>query len=204
MTIPDKTAANLKAIAGESTRWRATGQRYRERTMRGALDPKVTRRAQFAEEVLASIGEMVRLGACCSVIAETSEGRFVGALSYGMLPPHEAAINLLAIDPEHLTGSPGGEQLRGVGTAMVAATSREFLKAGTDTVFLHPLDEQAAKFWQGRGFGVCGRNLLCVRGRKQIDALIDGCEHWPGCGESAYVVCGLASRTEAVRLPQLR
>lgn len=203
LLIPDKGTANLQTLGAESARWKATAQRFRGLSQRGQLEQQVANRAQFTDEVLATVADNVRLGACCVLVAETGDGKIVGAMSYALIPPREGAINLLAIDPGELVGAPGSRGLRGIGTAMVAAVSRQFLAQGVETVYLHPFDSAAADFWGGRGFGVCGRGMLmCVRGKEGIGRLIDGCEALPDC--ETCLVCGLARDVEAMRLPSAR
>jgi len=200
---PVKTPANLSYLALEAKRWRSTVQRFRELATARQLPPESALRAQFAEEVLAAAAENLRLGAGQMLVAESCDGRLLGVMMYGLLSPREAVINLLAIDPEQHQGSPGTSQLRGTGTALVAGCSRDLLAKGVETIYLHPLDEQARVFWAGRGFAPCGwGGRLCVRGKDAIAKLIDGCVARPDNGE--YVVCGLPRVTEQVRVPAYR
>lgn len=203
---PDHTAPNLATMAQEGLRWRGTVDRYREMVRRHELDPQVVKRAQFVEEVLAAAADRIRVGACCVLVAQTSPGRILGVVYYAYLSDKEAALNLQGVDPEHLPSAPGGGQLRGIGTALIAAASRDMLTRGVETVYLHPFDQQAAIFWSGRGFQVCGAGgRMCVRGRSAVEALLGTCDTMPDCpSEGECVICGLPEHTVHVRDPRLR
>jgi N-acetylglutamate synthase-like GNAT family acetyltransferase len=204
---PEKTPANLAELARESKRWKDTALRFRNLSVGGALPLDVAKRAQFTDEVLATAAENLRLGITNAVIAQAEDGRVLGAAIYGFLPDEKAGtVTLVAIDPDHLAGSPGQEQLRGIGTAMVAAISREMLAKGVETVYLHPFDEAASTFWGHRGFASCGRgHLLCVRGRRAIERLIGACQMRPECPHCGDIVmCGQVEATIPARLPPAR
>lgn len=200
---PDSSLSNIAQMAREVARWKTLANQYREMSTAGTLKPEVAKRAQFCEEVLFSVAETnVRLGACCALVAQRDDGRILGALTYGFLGGNEAAINLTAVDPEHLAGSPTGGQLRSIGTSLVAAASRRFLGRGIETVYLHPFDAEAARFWTARGFGPCGRGgLTCIRGKAAIEALKGHCEV---SEDGGAVICGTPKHTESVRAPSLR
>jgi len=201
MVEPANTLANLGEIGRESQRWHKTALRYV-----GATSTDVAKRAQFADEVLALTGEQVRLGVSGFLIAQATDGRILGVTTYGSLNAREGTLNLVAIDPEHLAGSPGTAQLRGIGTSMVAAASQLMLARGVEVIYLHPFDQEAALFWSHRGFGYCGAGgLLCVRGRAAVEALRGRCELAPDCGDrNDCVVCGRLEDTARVRVPALR
>jgi len=204
IVLPDKTLDNLKAIALEGQRWLVTAERLRNLANEGHLDVAIARRATFTEEVLASIGEYLRIGAFFNALAVDDYGRIIGASSYGIMFPGEAALNLQAIDPANLAGAPGSQQLRGIGTAMVAAISRQLLHDNIESVILHPFDQQAAIFWYKRGFVPAGKGgLMRLSGRKGIEKLIDGCIAVPDePGKGDIVICGEERTTAPVRLPQ--
>lgn len=201
LVIPQKTVSNLDTLGKEAARWHQGAVRIMEMVGRGQLDRGVGPRAKFADEVLAAAAETVRRDACCVIFAQAYDGRVLGAMIYTIMTERQGSIHLLAIDPEHLAGTPGTAQLRGLGTALVAAVSRRFLEQGTETIIIHPLDQAAETFWRGRGFNYCGPNF-CVRGRAAIEALIDGCQLQPDHGDG--VVCGLPSMTEPMRVPAYR
>jgi hypothetical protein len=118
-------------------------------------------------------------------------------MTYFLRGTRDLAIGLLAIEPASLAGTPGKCQLRGIGTAMVAAISRQALAHYTDTIVLHPLDSAAERFWRGRGFTGCSDGL-CVVGASKVEALINGCDVEPDCPDRGQcVVCG-ESRTEPI------
>lgn len=200
---PDRSPANVAAIAAEVQRWKATAEQYRQLSLAGTLDPQVAKRAQFCEEVLFSVAETnIRLGACCCLVAQSAEGTILGVLTYGFLGQNEGAINLTAVDPEYLNGAPARRQLRSIGTSLVAAVSRRFLSRGIEAVYLHAFDAEAARWWGNRGFGPCGRGgLLCLRGTAAIEALKGHCEVSEDGGS---VICGHPRQTESVRIPSLR
>ena len=198
---PEKSVANLATIAQEARRWGATAARFQLTARQHQLSPDLGRRAEFAEAVLATAGENLRIGACCLLLAQADDGRILGVATYGLLPRQEGAINLVAIDPEHLAGSPGTAQLRGIGTAIVAAVSRELLSQGVTIVYLHPLDEAAARFWRGRGFVACGAGRLCIRGRAGVEGLRGSCELKPDCPDTGdCLVCGRPEDVAAMRV----
>lgn len=200
---PDRSAGNIAVMATEVARWKALAAQYRTLANEGKLKPEVAKRAQFTEEVLFSVAETnVRLGACCALVAQRDDGRILGVLTYGFLGSNEAAINLTAVDPEHLAGSPAVGKLRSIGTSLVAAASVRFLQRGIETVYLHPFDHEAATFWTKRGFGPCGRGgLMCIRGKAAIEALKGHCEV---SEDGGAVICGSAQQTAHVRVPSLR
>lgn len=206
LMVPDKTTANLSTIAMEAQRWRATHNRYQELVNKHELDASIARRAQFGEEVLAVIGQNVKLGVCCSLIAQASDGRILGASSYTWWAPAGGGLNLQVIDPAHLAGSPGKDQLRGIGTALVAAVAQQMLDHGVTTLYLHPLDQAAAVFWSHRGFVPCGvGGRMCIQGQEGIRRLISSCFRLPGCQDNGEcLLCGTMKMTEAFRLPQNR
>lgn len=197
LIVPDKSVPNLAGLSSECKLWRDTTKAL----SRSGGD--VARRAGFAEEVCGVIIENLRLGIGFVMVAQAADSRLLGVATYFInVGVKEGLISLVAVAPQHVPGAgtaPG--QLRGVGTALVAAVSREMLAAKVESVFLHPLDEDARRFWAGRGFGVCGLGLLmCVRGRDAIDRLRGSCEL---IHESSgdCLMCGAPGATVAARLP---
>jgi len=204
LIIPAKTPANMGVIATEAKRWRAAVERYQRLAIAGRLSGPVARRALFVEECLAHAGETLRTGKCCLIVAQDDTGRILGLTEYTVVGPI-AYLNLQAIDPEQLPGSPGAGQLRGIGTGLLAAASRDFLARNVQTVYVHPLDAEATKWWTQRGLGVCEGGSLCIRGRVGIEALKGVCEVRPDCPDLAdCLVCGTRDQTEAMRLPARR
>lgn len=197
MVKPERTMPTLQTLGKESNRWRVTAGSFRRQASesRGMVNPKVAQRADFADSVLAVVGENLRMGVCCSLLAVTGEGLVLGAAQYVYLSETEAQINLIAVAPEHLAGSPGTAQIRGVGTSLVATMGQEFLGRGVERVNLKPLDDEAEIFWKKRGFGVCSGTLLCVEGRDKVQSLIGTCELSPDCPDAAVgdtcLVCGI-------------
>ena len=198
---PDKSVPTLAAIAIESRRWRTTVERYRDLVRAGNLPASVAQRAQFTDEALATAAEMVRLGRRGVSMVQAEDGRVLGVSQYDVIG-REGYLHLQATDPDHIPGSPGTGQIRGIGTALVSAVSREMLAAGADTLYVKPLDPQASEFWQARGFAYCGGQMLCVRGRAAIEALKGGCEARPDCPDQGdCLICGLPEDTQAMRVP---
>lgn len=204
ITEPLKSAANLAVIAAEGARWRRLAEGYWRLALAGGLPVAVALRAAFADSALAVAAENIRLGVCCNVLAATPDGRVLGVMVYHLLSPSEGAIGLLAIDPASLAGAGAPEAVRGVGTALVAAASRRFLAAGVQTVYIHPFDQEAARFWAARGLVACGGGgIMCLRGRRAIEELLGTCATSPECAGDC-VICGLAVATEGARAPALR
>lgn len=201
---PAKSPETLAAMAIENRRWRTTADRYWELVKTGKLDSNVARRAQFGDEVLATLGENVRQNQPGVIMAQASDGRLLGASQY-LIKDRSAYLNLQATDPEHIPGSPGLGQLRGIGTALLSGVVQQ-VRGKVDELYVKPLDPTAALFWSRRGFQVCGRaGLLCVRGPAAIAALKGGCERLPDCPDNGEcLVCGLPADTEAMRLPVRR
>jgi Acetyltransferase (GNAT) family len=196
IVLPERTPANLALLDREIARWQGIAGRHGEYARKRQVTVDVARRAEFAVATLSTIRMNLEIGVCCELLAVDPDERVLGALTYILVPPAGGVIPLLAIDPSNLAGSPTTVQYRGVGTALVAAASRRFLAAGVDQVVLHPLDDEARRFWLARGFQVCGRgSILCVRGAAAIEAMIDGCLTLP---ESALagdlILCGLPRR----------
>ena len=193
---PANTTANLALIRSTIARWQADVTTYEGLMFRGLVTNDVPARAEFAVDVLKDVEQGLTLGVCCHLIAATIDNFVLGVMSYTPIPPNEATINLLAVDPRNVPGAPLSPKYRGVGTAMVAALATLLVQNGYTTIFLHPLDSAAEAFWRGRGFDTCGRGgLLCVRGKDRISSLVDGCltrEDNPGDGH--IVLCGLPKR----------
>jgi hypothetical protein len=190
---PENTVGNLAIMAAESKRWQGTLRDYETQRDRGLMAPDVVRRARFADQVLASASEYVRLAVCCVLVAQGPNDRILGATTYAVFGTNEGAISLQAIDARHLAGSPGEGQLRGIGTALTAAVSRQMLSRGVQTLYLHPLDPAAAVFWIRRGFMPCGvGGRMCVRGSDAIGRLIEGCTATPDAPDRGEVImCGV-------------
>jgi hypothetical protein len=182
------TEWNLTEIEREQDRWGADSDAIYKALQQ--IDRGVASRAYFATICLKQVHDNVDAGICCALVAQADDGHIVGIMTYFVTPGVGAAIELLAIEPSNLAGTPGRCQLRGIGTAMVAALSRQALAANAFNVNLHPLDSQARQFWKGRGFSECDVGL-CVNGRPQVDALINGCDTEPDCPDRGQcVVCG--------------
>ena len=203
MVIPEKSVSNLDEMAKESRRWQVAHRAIEGKMRRGEVQPNVERRAQFVEEVLALTAEYVRLGDHGVIVAQADDGRILGVLQCAKVAEGEGMINLLAVDPAHIPGAPDDEQLRGLGTSLVAAASQQLLRQGAKTIFIKPLDSEAAQFWQKRGFGSCGGGgKMCVRGEEAVKKLIGACEvrpDFPNGGD--FVVCGWPRETIGARLP---
>lgn len=187
---PTKTIPNLVTLAAENKRWRDTVKGFKGKSR------AVLTRAKFADDVLAAAIENVRLGAGDVIVAQAAGGaqEILGIATYIVEPSRrEGYIGLVATAPEFVPGAQDpAKQIRGIGTSIVAAVSRDMLGRGVDSVFLHPKDVAASRFWAGRGFQVCGLgNLLCVRGRAAIDRLRGTCEVTPECPDQGDCLsCG--------------
>ena len=203
IVIPSNTVGNLAQMASESGRWRATLQEYERLRDASKLQSEVVRRARFGDEVMAALSEYVRLGLYGVLVAQTPPGQIIGLASFSFIGPKDGAINLQVVDPRYLPGSPGTAQLRGIGTAMTAAISRQVLASGSDNLYLHPLDQAAALFWSHRGFVPCGKGgLMCIRGRLGIERLINGCTISPDEPDRGEVIlCGLPATVRAFSIP---
>lgn len=203
LVVPDKRADNLDWLAKESQRWRVTEKRFKELVCMGQLSPDVVRRAGFAQEVMTVVANNIRVGVCCYIIVQGYDERVLGLVTYAFILSTEGVLNLQAIDPEQMAGTPGIQQLRGIGTAMLAAVANEFLKTGRTTLFLHALDEQAAIFWSRRGFVMCGAGgLMCVRTRQAIEKMRAVCESIPDRPDQAEsLLCGFPRETERLPIP---
>lgn len=193
-----KSVPSLQTLAAENKRWRETA---------ASLRPKghaIATRAQFADDVMAVAIENTRLGVGDVIAAQETagSGRLLGIATYIVDAKKRAGyLGLLATAPEFVPGAmPPASQLRGIGTSLVAAVSQDMLSRGVETVFLHPLDHEASRFWGGRGFVICGLgNLLCVRGRAAIERLRGHCELTPDDG--GCLSCGEPHRITHVAVP---
>lgn len=203
LIVPTKTTENLATYAAEAKRWFAIVTEYDALSAAGKIPREVYRRAKFGEETLAVAGDNLRLGVCCQIICQGLNGHFLGVVVWAWMTPTDAAINLMVIDPRHISGTPGHDQLRGIGTALVAAVSRQMIAKGGQALFLHPLDRAAERFWVGRGFGNCGGGgLMCIRGRAGVEALLDGCTVRPDCPDAGDCLsCGTNIATSRYRIP---
>ncbi len=196
---PESGAANGAILRAEVARWRDTAARYLQLAMGRRLGWDLPRRATFTADALAVLTMNVELGICCALVAQAPDGRVLGGTVYFVGGPGEGTIALQAIDPTELPGAPGAGQFRGIGTALIAAVSRDLLARGVTTLSLHPLDEAADAFWRRRGFAWCGTGgRLCVRGREAIEALRGRCEVVI-VGEEQHVLCGRLESVAVVR-----
>jgi len=195
---PANTVANLTWLARETRRWQSEVEGFIDQ----GLPSVVIHRAEFGVDVLASIAESLRVNGCCNVVTVDLEGNLLAAASYFIAAP-EGYLNLVVIEPRHLVGSPGTNQLRGLGTSLVAAMGHEMVRKGVAAVYLHPLDDAAWQFWRGRGFKSCGRGgLSCIRGTPGVQRLIDGCRVSDDPQRGDVVLCGIPERVRAYSLPR--
>jgi hypothetical protein len=187
----ERSVGTLMAMGIEARRWRQVADHFWKLAAEGKVNPQVARRAEFTEDVLGSVAEDLRRDGLGAMVVQARDGTILGAAQYGFMSPNEGMINMQAVAPENLPGSPGTEQLRGVGTALVAAVSRDLLERGAQSIWVKPLDQEAAVFWSRRGFSACGRGgLLCVRGRSAIEGLLGTCEVRPDSpADGEYIVC---------------
>ncbi len=201
---PIYNLANLEVLAKETTRWQAEVTEFENLSRSGMLPVEVVKRAKFGTEVLATAAEFMRRGVCCVVIVQDDYGHLLAVATYASFGK-EGHLNHQVIEPRHLAGTPGTMQLRGIGTALTAAISRQMIKAGAETVYLHPFDPVAARFWMNRGFGVCGKGgLMCIRGKENIEKLIDGCILRPEDPSRGEILCvGRAAEVRAFSLPRI-
>jgi len=196
--------ASLKDLAEEGKRWETTYQEYQRLATKGAVNSELVYRAKFGTEVLARALEMLRTSQCCVIIVRDDYGRLLATATY-RITGTEGFIDLQVIDPQHLAGSPGAAQLRGIGTALTAAISRQVLRAGVTDLYLHPLDDAADSFWRARGFQSCGRRgRLCIHGAENIARLINGCIARPEDPARGEILCvGQPAAVRAYSIPQL-
>ena len=205
MVVPAKTTANLAEMAKEGLRWREQVKSLYAQVPRPVAD-----RARFAEETLALATDNLRMGIPTTIVAQAQNDRILGVILFDTLMSGprvgSGVLKLLAIEPVLLAGTPGKQQLRGIGTALTAATSRQFLAKGVSTVVISPLDEEAKRFWIGRGAELCGEStLLCVTGRDKVERLIGNCEITPcSPADGDCVLCGAPGATDGYRLPGVR
>jgi len=201
---PTYSIANLGVLAMETTRWQSELTQFENLFRSGTLPIEIVKRAKFGTEVLATVAEFMRLEVCCVVIVQDDYGNLLAVATYASFNK-EGHLNHQVIEPRHLAGSPGTGQLRGIGTALTAAISRQILKGGGETVYLHPFDPVAARFWMNRGFGVCGKGgLMCIRGKQNIEKLIDGCILRPEDPSRGEILCvGQTATVRAFSLPRM-
>lgn len=199
----ENTPAALAEMESQARGWKAKADEFWAMASRGELSPQVAKRAEFCEEVLRSCAQALRQGEGWVIVMQARDGRVLGASQYNRTTQMDGMINLQAVAPENLVGTPGKGQLRGIGTSLVAAICQDFLGKGIESVWVKPFDEQAAVFWSQRGFGVCGAGgLLCVRGRANVVGLRSQCQIRPDSSVNGeYIVCGPVDTT-MVTTPQ--
>ena len=187
-----KSPAAIAEMRAGAVRWKAKENEFWALVFQNKLHVQVAKRAEFTEEVLRSCADALERGEGWVVVIRAWDGAILGCSQYNVTGEKKGMINLQAISPDNLVGSPGKAQLRGIGTALLAAISQDFLARNWDEMWVKPFDEQAAVFWAKRGFGVCGAGgLLCVRGRDRIYALRGICQTWPESPiNGEYIVCG--------------
>ncbi len=195
VVAPSNDPANRALFSRALLRWTATWTQYDDFARSGTLTKDVARHAHFAVEVLTTVRANVAAGVCCALVAVDPDENILGAMTYFVIPPHEATIGLLVVEPRNIPGSPTVVQYRGVGTTMVAAAAQRMVAAAVHAIFLHPLDPEARRFWIARGFvpsAPATPNLLVARGEDRIKALVDHCLLFPdNPAGHELLLCGL-------------
>lgn len=193
-----KSPASLAEMRAQATRWKAKENEFWALVSQNKLHVQVAKRAKFTEEVLSDCAGALERGEGWIMVIRSKDGAILGCSQYNIVGPQKGFLNLQAISPDNLVGSPGKMQLRGIGTALLAAISQDFLARNWNEMWVKPFDEQAAVFWSRRGFGVCGAGgLLCVRGKERIYALRGTCQTWPESPiDGEYIVCGDGETTK--------
>lgn len=180
MTIASDSPSTRAAFASEEIVWRSAHMEFRARVMAHTLDFAVQQRALFATQVIGLARYFIEHSICCIGVVQAYDGRILGVVNYGYLGGDRLSINLQAIDPQHLPGSPNLYPLRGIGTALLAMVAEEAVRSKVTEIILHPLDSEAARFWEAKGFVTCGTGgLHCVRGTQAILALRTQCKALP-------------------------
>ncbi len=203
---PDGTLPNATEIRKQEREWEARATSYE----RQGLDMGLIKRSHFAAEVLFLAAQGVQQKHPGVLISQDLDGRILGVLLFTLPDPPRrtrGTISLMAIDPAHLAGSPGSDQLRGIGTTLTMVVGQIFVQWDVPEVCLHPLDEAAHRFWQGRGFPPrTPGGPTCIRGAVEVAQLAARCGHehpdLPDEGDSLFV--GSFEATERVRLPRLK
>lgn len=200
IVIPDKSSQNLQTLREERDRWLGIYKRFRELASQGKLDPSVAKRAEFGTDVFNVLINNVQLGLDRYIVVQAYNGLIIGMSLYTFHDAKEGTLHLQVIDPEELPGSPGANQLRGIGSALVSAVARAFLITGHTTMYIHPLDKKAAQFWRSRGFVPCGTgNQLCVRSQQEIMRLRDICDFIPDePSQGDSLLCGFPKEKSPV------
>ncbi|KKL16155.1 hypothetical protein LCGC14_2498430 [marine sediment metagenome] len=203
---PDGTLPNATEIRKQEQEWEAKATAYEQQR----LDPMLINRSHFAAEVLFLAAQGVQQKHPGILLSQDLAGRILGVLLYTLPDPPRrtrGTISLMAIDPTYLAGSPGSDQLRGIGTTLTMVVGQIFVARDVPEVCLHPLDEAAHRFWQGRGFPPrTPGGPACIRGPVEVAQLAARCGHehpdLPDQGDSLFV--GSFEATERVRLPRLK
>lgn len=185
-------------------------QWHRERTIlygmheRGSIPWVVYYRAEFAEDVLLTVAMNIDQGVCCNLAAQATDCSVLGVMTYHQLthPVGAWSVGLLAIEPFNQAGTPGKNQLRGVGTGMVAALARAIIGRGGTSLTLSPLDDAAEAFWKRRGFHSCNGTKLCLSSPDEIRRLVQVCDELPDCpADGDCVSCGVRKVRPAMGPP---
>lgn len=190
----DSTPSNLAEMEREAQRWAEIAKRFWLLAGRLEIHSQVAVRATFTKDAFHTIILVLRAQGGNILVVQARDGKVLGVSQWNLMAAKEGMIHLQAIDPTHLPGSPGTGQVRGIGTALVAAASQDMLSQGVEAVWVKPFDEQAALFWSRRGFGVCGAGgLLCIRGQQEVRRLMGSCQVQPeSVWDGEYIVCGVA------------
>lgn len=201
---PSRTKENLHTLGVQAMAWRGFAKQMKETVGTQRPPSAVRERIDFAELVLGTAAENLRLGLSEQLLAEDKYGDIRGVLVYWLDTSGKTSISALTIDARLMLEVPGYTKYRGVGTAMVAVLSRIALRNNQQAIYLHPLDHVAKGFWLARGFRECppGSDTLCVQGKAGIEALIDGCYRQPEkFGGEEYLLCGLRSGGRVTTAP---
>jgi len=193
VTRPESTPEGVAVLNAEHLRWLGVQERFRDLVYRRRLPYEVARRAEFAATVMGIAAMNLRMNIPTILVAQAYDGRVLGVNIYALAGFKRAYLQYQAIDPVHVPDAPATPDqpaLRGIGSALLAAFAQECLDGDVDEVQLHPLDENAYRFWRRRGFMVCGAGgLMCLRGRAAIEAFKAGCQTIGSGADDAWLLC---------------
>lgn len=152
------TPENVAALRGQLTLWGALVADYARRNRERTLTTETLVHARFAESVLFRAAALLTtqpairadhvLLACC-----VKDDEVVGVLIF-KVEGGRGYLDWATVHPRYLVGAPtpAAEQVAGIGTSLVCAAGEAMEQAGARSVQLDPLDEEAERFWEGRGF----------------------------------------------------
>lgn len=152
---PNATPDNLRQFRAAADEWDRLGD-----TLDAAGQGRQAIRAWFASDTVFEVGEWASARRCCFLVAvDATRGDILGATIYSPDSGHWW-IHQFTVSPDNQPGSANQDQVRGIGSTMLGVIADQVANdPGCVELNLFALDEDAARFWQARGFRSAGPGI---------------------------------------------